>query len=50
MKQLGKHVYGPRALVTGAPSGIGEKFAHQAAAIGINVVLLQSGPVHLAPA
>ena len=27
MKQPGKHVYGPRAFVTGAPSGIGEKFA-----------------------
>jgi short-subunit dehydrogenase len=40
MKQLDKHVYGPWALVTGGSSGIGEEFARQAAASGINVVLL----------
>jgi hypothetical protein len=27
MNELGKHVYGPWALVTGAPSGIGDEFA-----------------------
>jgi short-subunit dehydrogenase len=40
MKQLDKHAYGPWGLVTGASSGIGEEFARQAAANGINVVLL----------
>jgi hypothetical protein len=40
MKQLDKHVYGPWALITGASSGIGEEFARQVAASGINVVLL----------
>jgi NAD(P)-dependent dehydrogenase (short-subunit alcohol dehydrogenase family) len=39
MKQPGKHVYDPWALITGASSGIGEEFARQAAANEINVVL-----------
>jgi hypothetical protein len=40
MKQLDKHASGPWTLVTGASSGIGEEFARQASASGINVVLL----------
>jgi uncharacterized protein len=47
MKQLDTHVYGPWALVTGASSGIGEEFARQAAANGINVVLLARGEERL---
>ena len=40
MQHIDKDVYGPWALVTGASSGIGEEFARQAAAGGINVALL----------
>jgi uncharacterized protein len=40
MKQIDKNTYGPWALVTGASSGIGEEFARQTAANGINVILL----------
>jgi uncharacterized protein len=47
MKQIDKDVYGPWALVTGASSGIGEEFARQAAASGINVVLLARGEKRL---
>ena len=47
MKQIDKDVYGPWALVTGASSGIGEEFARQAAANGINVVLLARGEERL---
>jgi short-subunit dehydrogenase len=47
VKQLDKDVYGPWALVTGASSGTGEEFARQAAASGINVVLLARGAERL---
>lgn len=47
MKQLDRDVYGPWALITGASSGIGEEFARQAAASGINVVLLARGAERL---
>lgn len=40
MRQLDKHVHGPWTLVTGASSEIGEEFARQVAANGINVVLV----------
>lgn len=46
MRQLDEDVYSPWALVTGASSGIGEEFAHQAAS-GISVVLLARRAEHL---
>jgi short-subunit dehydrogenase len=36
---LDKGQFGPWALITGAPSGIGKEFARQIAASGINIVL-----------
>jgi short-subunit dehydrogenase len=40
MYKIDKSRFGPWALVTGASSGIGEEFAHQIAASGINVALV----------
>lgn len=42
-----KNKYGPWALIAGASHGLGEAFAHQLAALGLNCVLLSRRPAVL---